>query len=273
MSDHLPRPALVVSTEPLTAHERLLVIEADDGPLDLAPGRFVQVTVPGVGECPISLCSDAGGRPAPRLELCVRRAGLVTTALHRLAPGDRVGLRGPYGRGFPLDRVLGRDLLVVAGGLGMAPLRSLIHRVLARRPDFGDVTLIYGTRSPADLLFRDEVTDWLHGGEIRVVLTVDAAPAGDWLGGVGPVTAPLRRFAFDAARTAAFVVGPPVMFRYVLEELRAKGLADNWIFCSLERRMACAIGKCGQCQVEDLLVCRDGPVFSVADLAGREEAL
>lgn len=270
MSDatFLPRPARVVSVENLTAAERLLSLSMEDGPLDLAPGRFVQVTVPGLGECPISLCSDA--RPDGRFELCVRRAGLVTTAIHRLKAGDRIGVRGPYGRGFPVEKIAGRDVLIVSGGLGMAPLRSLVHRILARRPEFGDVTLVYGTRTPADLLFRDEVFGWYHEGRIKVVLTVDLAPSGDWAGTVGPVTVPLRRLSPDPARTVALVVGPPVMFRYVLEVLREKRIPETRIWCSLERRMSCGIGKCGQCQMEDLLACRDGPVFSVAELAGRE---
>lgn len=271
----LPRPARVIRTEPLTPQETLLEVSIEEGTIHLAPGRFVQVTVPGVGECPISLCSDArGGRSEDdRFELCVRKVGLVTTAIHRLRVGDRVGIRGPFGRGFPVDGVAGRDVLFIAGGLGMAPLRSLVQAVRNRRSRFGEVTLLYGTRAPADLLFRDEIYSWLHEGKMKVVLTVDVAPRGDWSGIVGPVTVPLRQMKLDPARTSAFVVGPPVMFRYVLEVLRQKGIPDESIWCSFERRMFCGIGKCGQCQMEDLLCCRDGPVLSIAELAGREAVL
>lgn len=274
MSDatvYAPRAALVTKVEPLTAAEKLFDVILDDVSFRPEPGRFVQVTVPGVGECPISICS------APRadglFQLCVRRVGLVTRAMHRLRPGDRVGIRGPYGRGFPLHRFLGRDLLIVAGGLGMAPLRSLVQAVLEDRTRFERLTLVYGTRSPADLLFRDEVHAWYHGNAIRTIVTVDVAPAGDWTGQIGPVTVPLRRLEIAPERTSAIVVGPPVMFKYVLEVLREKGVDDQHIWCSFERRMFCGIGKCGQCQIEDLLTCRDGPVLSVAELGGREEAL
>ncbi len=268
---YLPRPARLLKVETLTAAEKLFELSIDVGAFHPEPGRFVQVTVPGVGECPISICSAP--RADGRFQLCVRRVGLVTRAMHRLQPGDSLGIRGPYGRGFPLHKFLGRDLIIVAGGLGMAPLRSLVQAVLEDRSRFERLTLVYGTRSPADLLFRDEVHAWYHENVMRTIVTVDVAPSGDWTGQIGPVTVPLRRLELDPERTSAVVVGPPVMFKYVLEVLREKGLDDQHIWCSFERRMFCGIGKCGQCQIEDLLTCRDGPVLSVADLGGREEAL
>jgi NAD(P)H-flavin reductase len=282
---YYPRPARVVCVSPLTETETLLEIAMEDAPsrsrpdavfqgergFHPSPGTFVQVTIPGVGECPISVCSAA--RPDGRFELCVRRVGLVTAAIHRLRVGDRIGIRGPFGRGFPVDRVTGMDLLIIAGGLGMAPLRSLVHHVRDRRSRYGEVTIVYGTRSPADLLFRDELFSLYHERSFRVLMTVDVSPGGDWSGLVGPVTTPLRVLEVDPARTASFIVGPPVMFRYVLEVLREKKLPDAATWCSFERRMYCGIGKCGQCQMEDLLTCRDGPVLSVAELAGREDVL
>lgn len=274
MSDpvtHIPRHARLLRIERLTNVETIFELTMEHDPLRPEPGQFAQVTAPGVGECPISICSAP--RDDGRFELCVRRVGLVTTALHRLKPGDRIGVRGPYGRGFPLPRLQGRDLVIVAGGLGMAPLRSLVQTVLADRSRFNEVTLIYGTRSPSDILFRNEIFSWYHENVIKTIVTVDVAPTGDWSGQIGPVTIPLRQLELDPARASAVVVGPPVMFRYVLDVLREKKFTDDNIWCSFERRMFCGIGKCGQCQIEDLLTCRDGPVLSVAELDGREEAL
>ncbi|RMH57234.1 MAG: oxidoreductase [Candidatus Hydrogenedentota bacterium] len=270
-SVYTPRKAKVESIQPMTPSETLLELRPSASPLRGSPGQFVQVTIPGVGECPISLCSDC--RETETFQLCVRRVGLVTTAIHRLVPGSIVGIRGPFGTTFPLEEAEGKDVLLVAGGLGMAPLRSFVEYILKNRDRFGEVTLVYGTRSPKDLLFREEVFEWYYEKPISVILTVDLAPAGDWTGEVGPVTIPLRSLEIVPARTLAVMVGPPVMFSYVLDVLREKGLSDDRIYCSLERRMFCGIGKCGQCQIEDLLCCKDGPVFSLSQIADRGEAL
>lgn len=271
-SAYLPQPARVLDARRLTGLELWLQIELESGrPLDHAPGQFVQVSIPGVGECPISICSSPT-RPRT-FELCVRRVGEVTERIHRLAPGEAIGIRGPLGRGFDVDELAGMDLLVVAGGLGLAPARSLIQYVLDRRDRFGRFDLLYGARSPAELLFVEDLAAWSGRDDVNLLVTVDR-PDEKWAGHRGVVTTLFGHLKPpDPQRTAAIIIGPPVMFKFVILEVLARRIPQRSVYCSLERRMKCGIGKCGHCQVNNVYVCLEGPVFHYGQLKALPEAI
>ncbi len=243
--------------------------EGADGPA-FAPGQFTMLTAFGVGEVPVSISGDPA-KPR-RLVQTIRAVGAVTEALVRLAPGAQLGLRGPFGSAWP-DAAAGGDVLVVAGGLGLAPLRPLLYRLLGARDSYRRVTLLYGSRGPEEVLFRRELEAWQAKGAIDVAVTVDHAPAG-WSGHVGVVPALVPQARFDPARTTAFVCGPEVMMRFAIAALLEAGLAAGSIHLSMERNMKCAVGLCGHCQFGGSLVCRDGPVYRydrIADLLGVKE--
>ncbi len=269
---YLPQPARILSVRPLTALEKLFTLELPGGlSLDHRPGQFVELSVLGVGEAPISITSSPS-RSNGTFELCVRRAGDVTGALHRMGPGQIVGVRGPFGHGFPIDRFYGKDILFAPGGLGLAPVRSLINQVIDERHQFGRVIILYGAKNPSELLFTDELAEWGARGDVEVHVTVDR-PAEGWTGNVGVITTLFPKVEVYARNTVAIVCGPPVMYRFVLMELLGKGIPDGRIFLSLERRMKCGVGKCGHCQINHIYVCQSGPVFSYADIKGVAEAL
>jgi sulfite reductase subunit B len=256
----------------MTQLEKLLRIELPGGmSLDHRPGQFVEVSVLGVGEAPISI-SSSPSRSNGSFELCVRRAGDLTSVLHRLQPGDELGIRGPFGRGFPYERFRGKDILFAPGGLGLAPMRSLINQVLDERGNYGRVTLLYGARLPSELLFLDEIAEWQKRGDIEIHLTVDRADE-TWKGNVGVITTLFPKVEVHARNTVAITIGPPVMYRFVLMELLGKGISEGNIWMSLERRMKCGVGKCGHCQINDVYTCQSGPSFSYAELKHLEEAL
>jgi sulfite reductase subunit B len=271
-SVYLPEPARVLGVERLTELETLYSMALASGaPLGHAPGQFVQVSIFGMGECPISVCSSPTRREG--FELCVRRVGVVTEHIHRLRPGDVIGVRGPLGHGFDVGMLRGRDLLVVAGGCGLAPTRSLIQYVLDRRDEFGRFDLLYGVREEKELLFREELERWTAGGAIDLRISVDRASE-TWRGRVGLVTTLFRDLRpLNAQKTSVVIVGPPAMYRFVLIEVLARGVPEQQIFCSLERRMKCGVGRCGHCQVNSLYACQDGPVFTYAQLKALREAL
>jgi len=269
---YLPVRARIAEVRPLTRLEKLYRIELPDGmSLQHQPGQFVEVSVLGVGEAPISI-SSSPSRSNGTFELCVRRAGDVTSALHGLEPGDTIGLRGPLGHGFPIQRFHGKDLLFAPGGLGLAPLRSLIQQVLDDRRNFGKVTILYGARHPSELLFTEELEAWSALPDVEVHLTVDR-PDETWKGNVGVITTLFSRVSLYARNTVAVTVGPPVMYRFVLMELLGKGIPEANIWLSLERRMKCGVGKCGHCQMNHLYACLDGPAFCYAQIRHLEEAL
>jgi NAD(P)H-flavin reductase len=235
-----------------------LDVEPQDTRSPFAPGQFNMLTVFGVGEVPISLSGDPA--EGDRLVHTIRAVGPVSAALARLSAGDPVGLRGPFGAGWPMAEAVGRDVVVVAGGLGLAPLRPALYRLLAERSRFGKITLLYGTRSPGDILFRRELESWRRRLDLDIEVTVDHA-VGDWHGHVGVVTTLIARAAFDPHNVLALVCGPEVMMRFAISALRDAGLANEAIYLSMERNMKCAIGFCGHCQFGTVFVCRDGPVF------------
>jgi NAD(P)H-flavin reductase len=223
-----------------------------------APGQFNMLYAFGVGEAPISI-SGAASEPGTFIHT-IRTVGSVTHALRTLKTGDAVGVRGPYGTCWPLELAAGGDVVVVAGGIGLAPLRSAVYDLLAHRGRYGRLVILYGTRTPADLLFRRELEKWRSRLDVDVYVSVDRAPRG-WHGNVGVVTTFIRRAHFEPARTTALVCGPEVMMRLASMELEHEGVPPERIFVSLERNMKCGHGLCGHCQLGPLFVCADGPVL------------
>lgn len=268
---YVPVPARVTAAKMISPTERLITLELDESRIEpYTAGQFFMLSLPGLGEVPISVCSPP--QKYPSLTLCIRSAGKVTAMLHKVEVGGTIGLRGPMGNGLPLEELKGKDLLIVAGGLGIVPLRSLIDHVLLNRDDFKKVTILYGAKRPEDLLFREELLQW--GGRADVVLAVAVNVADeDWMGHVGMITSLFPRITVDPATTAAIVVGPPVMYHFVMKEIAALKLRPEWTYLSLERRMKCGVGKCGHCQINHVTVCQDGPVFTYDQLSDLPEAL
>ncbi|HEX6454869.1 MAG TPA: FAD/NAD(P)-binding protein [Trebonia sp.] len=222
------------------------------------PGQFNMLSVPGVGEVPISVSGDpASAEPVLHT---IRDVGAVTRALCALRRGKEVGVRGPYGTHWPVDAAAGGDLVIVAGGIGLPPLRPALYEALAQRDRFGRIVLLYGTRTPDDLLFRDELAAWRARFDLDVDITVDSAGRG-WRGNVGVVPGLVEHAAFDPEKTTAFVVGPEIMMRFTVRALLTAGISAGRVYLSTERNMQCAVALCGHCQLGPLLVCRDGPVF------------
>jgi NAD(P)H-flavin reductase len=235
------------------------------------PGQFVEVTVPGVGEAPISISSSPDRKGG--FELVVRRAGRMTAAMHDRRCGEKLGIRGPFGTHFPVDGVMkGRNVLFLAGGIGLAPLRSAIQYVLNHRADYGSVAILYGTKSPAERMFLEELAAWSSRPDVEFRETVDKGDA-SWKGKVGVVTKILPTAWIAANKPVVVACGPPVMYKFVVVSLYAAEVPDQSIYVSLERRMKCGVGKCGHCQIDGLYVCMEGPVFNFADLVRVREAI
>lgn len=236
-------------------------LEAVDGvTMAFQPGQFNMLYAFGVGEVAISISGDAADKG--KLVHTVRNVGAVSGALTRLGEGDMVGVRGPFGSAWPVAQETGRHIVFVAGGLGLAPLRPAIYHVLNHRDRYAGLTLVYGSRSPRDLLFAEEVHGWKARFDTEIEVTVDHAEPG-WTGQVGVVTKPLERALSgnDGAEVSAFVCGPEIMMRFSVMSLKAAGVSDDRVWISMERNMKCAIGFCGHCQFGGDFVCRDGPVF------------
>lgn len=223
-----------------------------------SPGQFNMLYVPGVGEVPISICGD----PAERNVLVhtTRAVGTVTRALRVLKRNDVIGVRGPFGSHWPVDEAAGSDVVIVAGGIGLPPLRPALYSILAHREKYGKIVLLYGTRSPEDILYKSELERWRSRFDLEVHISVDRAMDG-WHGNVGVVTTLIKKAPFDPDNTVAFVVGPEVMMRYTILELTRRGVEKSSLYVSMERNMKCAIGLCGHCQLGGVFVCKDGPVF------------
>jgi len=268
----LPEVARIEKIQSLTPLEKVFTIKLPGGKsLNHDPGQFVEVSALGVGEAPISI-SSSPSRSNGTFEMCVRKVGDVSSALHRLNPGDQVGIRGPFGRGFPIEKFRGKDMLFAPGGLGLAPLRSLINQVLDERAHFGRVIILYGARAPSELLFKDELRQWAEREDIELYLTVDRGDE-SWTGHVGVITTLFKDITVYPRNTVAVTVGPPVMYRFVLMELVGKGIPEGNIWLSLERRMKCGVGKCGHCQINNIYTCQSGPSFCYKEIKGLEEAL
>lgn len=270
-SIYLPQLAEIIRTEQLTKMEKLFEIKLLTGQdLGHQPGQFVEVSLFGIGEAPISISSSPTKKGS--FELAVRAVGNVTNALHRLEKGAIIGIRGPFGKGFPIEEMKGKDILFVAGGIGLVPLRSLINYVLDNRSDFGRVLILFGAKTPAEQLFLNELAVWRKRPDLEYWETVDRADE-KWKGKVGVITTLFPKFNINPEKTIAVIVGPPVMYRFAILEAQVKGIPDEQIIVSLERRMKCGVGKCGHCQINHLYVCQDGPVFKYAQIKDIKEAI
>jgi NAD(P)H-flavin reductase len=274
VNPYRPSPARITSIVQLTPMEKLfelrLIDDAAREAFDFQAGQFVELSIFGVGEAPISISSAPSKQGF--IELCVRDSGDVTGALHSKKCGDIVGLRGPFGRGFPFMEMKGHDVLLVAGGLGIAPLKSLINHIHDDRHDFGKVTILYGSRTPSEILFRTQFDMWRHRDDFDLILSVDT-PDETWDGEVGLVTRLFDQIDVDPASTYGAICGPPVMYKYVIAEMRKKQMDADHIYVSFERRMRCGIGKCGHCGVGHQYACIDGPVFNYWEAMNLQEAI
>jgi len=271
--DYVPRLATIIKKQAMTANETLFEIELDDrSTLGHKPGQFVEVSVFGIGEAPISVSSPPTKKDT--FELCIRKLGNVTNKMHTLNVGDKVGIRGPFGNGFDAEALKHKDLLFIAGGLGLAPLRSLFNYVLDNRKDYGKVTLLYGCKEPRELLFADELIALAKRDDVDFKPTVNWCPENEtWTGNIGVITTLIPQVNFDPEHTFAIICGPPIMYKFVIADLKARNVPDDHIILSLERRMKCGVGKCGHCQINQVYVCKDGPVFNYSKIKGIPEAL
>lgn len=271
MTIYKPEMAKISRIEKLTKMESLIDIELMSGKsLGHQPGQFVEVSVFGVGEAPIAISSAPSD--SATFQLCVRSIGNVTNALCGKNPGDKIGIRGPFGKGFDLRNFKGKDVLFVAGGMGLAPLRSLIWSVLNSRKNYGKVYILYGAKRPQELLFTDELKNWDEREDVEYHVTVDVGDE-TWGGNVGVITTLFPHIKFNPKKVQAVVVGPPIMYRFAINELKNRGVIDENIWVSLERKMKCGVGKCGHCQINNVYVCQDGPVFNYNDIKSLPEAL
>lgn len=272
-SIYLPEVSTIVKTKTMTDIDSFFEFKFDNKDLGHKPGQFAEVSIPGIGEAPFSISSSPTKKGS--IEMVIRKVGKVTDALHMLKPGDTVGIRGPFGTAFPMDECKGKDLLFIAGGIGLVPLRSAIHYALDNRADYGKITILFGCTDPSKRLFIDELAQWQKQKDILFMETVDRTTSDRWEGNVGVITTlfPKVKDQIAVGSTTAFIVGPPVMYKFVIIELRKLGFADKDIIVSLERRMKCGVGKCGHCQIDGVYVCQDGPVFTLASISHLVEAL
>jgi NAD(P)H-flavin reductase len=236
------------------------------------PGQFVMLSVIGEGEAPFCI-SSTPSRPG-MLEFCIRKVGTLTSTLFGLKENQTIGIRGPYGNGFPTDKMEGKDIMIVAGGLGVAPLRSLLLNFLDNRDKFGKLTYLHGAKAPGDMLFREEFFQMKDREDLNCMLTVDKDDTGKWPFKVGMVTDLFKDIGpVDGKNTYAVVCGPPVMYRFVIPHLVRLGVPKQQILMTLERRMKCGVGKCGHCAIEYLYTCIDGPVFTYWDVLHMKEII
>ena len=272
---YVPFIATITDIKELTQTEKQFTIKIDDTKkrkeFCFLPGQFVELTVFGIGEAPFSIPSSPNNKDF--FELCIRNIGSVSGALHRLPVGSKVGIRGPFGKGyFPFEKMMHKNVVIIAGGLGMAPVRSLLKYIIEDRKSYKGLTLIYGCVEPKSILYKDEISQWKKNGNIEVKLTVDK-PDDDWKEAVGVCTNLIPPLTYSPEETIIVVCGPPVMYKFVIIELEEKHYKPENIFLSLERRMECGVGKCNHCHIGNKLTCVDGPVFSLWEIKNLKEAI
>lgn len=259
---------------PLTAQEKLFHIRICDAyereKFTFLPGQFVMLELPGCGEVPISISSSISNKDF--IELCIRKVGKVTGLLHRLEPGAIVGIRGPFGTHFPMQKMVGCNILLIAGGLGIVPLRSTIYWANEHRSDYEDITILYGAKEPGQILFDYQFEEWHKIFDLKI-LTIVQNRGENWKGRVGLITDLFDEVPIDPDNTFAIVCGPPVMFKFVFAHLSKVGIPRQRMFLSLERRMHCGMGKCCRCNVGSTFTCLDGPVFDYWTVMNLKEAI
>jgi sulfite reductase subunit B len=268
---YTPRLATITKIDDLTELEKRFHLEfPDKSALGHKPGQFVEVSIFGFGEAPISVSSSP--TVETHFELTVRRTGKLTDKMHTLKVGDTLGIRGPFGNGFDVEKLAGKDMLFVCGGIGLAPLKSLIDYTIAKRSDFGKLTILYGTKTEEEILFKSEIAAWQMMDDVDFRMTLDN-PSKSWSGNKGVITTLIPPLSCDPQNTIAAIVGPPVMYKFVLLSLQGKKWNEDNIYMSLERRMKCGVGKCGHCQINSSYVCQDGPVYHYPTSKKLEEAI
>ena len=237
---------------------------APEEPVPFRAGQFVQLTVPGLGEAPFTPSSDP--RVADRLEISILKTGAVTDRLHEMKPGAGLGLRGPFGKGYPLEKLAGQEVVLVGGGVGLAPLRALIYALLAEPEKYKRIVILYGARTPAELSFRKQYEEWARPKNVTVKTTIDVAHP-DWDGHVGLVTTLIDELkGVDTSKAYAVSCGPEIMLKFVTLKLLEKGFGDEHIYLSMNRRMSCGVGKCGRCNIGPYYLCKDGPDMCYAKI-------
>jgi len=270
-SIYLPQLATVNKTDMLNETEMYLCLTMDDEKLDYKAGQFVEVSMPGYGEAPISISSPPAEDGS--FELVIRRIGNVTNAIHQLQPQDKVGIRGPFGNGlYPVEETKGQNLVFICGGIGLVPQRSFIKYALKYRDNYGDITVLFGAKTTKEYLFLDELKDWEQRDDINLLQTVDVADE-TWLGTVGVITVLIPEIEDKLSDAYVFVCGPPIMYKFVLLSLAEARVPKEKIFLNLERKMKCGVGKCGHCQINNYYACIDGPVFRYSDITSTPEAI
>ncbi|KAA0004672.1 MAG: Ni/Fe hydrogenase subunit gamma [Thermoplasmata archaeon] len=268
-NDYSPNIAFIRDITQETSNTNTYTLEPYDKIMkkkfSYTPGQFIMLSIFGIGEAAISISSDPSNNGF--INTTIRNVGNVTNAIFRLKKGDLIGIRGPYGIGWPLDKAENRDILIIAGGMGLAPLRGVINHIKNNRDKYGHLEIIYGARTPGDMIFTYEYDDWKKIMDSTIHLTVDAVPYGiKWDYRIGLVTSCFPGMKTHPRNAIAFVCGPEIMMRYVAKCLENIGFNDDQIYISLERRMKCGIGKCGHCQIGQKYVCKDGPVFQYSDI-------
>lgn len=259
-----PNLGMLVGVKNLADDIKLFQIELNENGFSHKPGQFAFVSAFGVGEAPFGLASTAAR--TSRLEFAINQVGTVTAALHDLEPGAVVGVRGPYGNSFPMDEMKGKDIIVLGGGIGGAPLRPVIHTILDNRADYGKLTILWAARSPSLLVFTDEYETWRAAPNTELHLTVDDAGP-QWTGNVGLITDLLEQVSPSPEDAMAIICGPPIMIKFVMLGLDKLGFTGEQMIMTLEAKMKCGIGKCGRCNMGEQFVCLDGPVFTYTQVS------
>ena len=252
-----PTPAEIINIIPETPDTKTFYFKPKAKLEEPKPGQFTEIYIPGVGEAPVSV---SGMESDGVIIQTVRSIGTLTEYLFKLGRGDLIGLRGPYGKGWPVEKLKDKDVLIVGGGIGLAPLRPVIREVQRNRRDYGRLSILYGARNPSLLLYRYEFDEYRKIPNSELLLTVDRADE-TWTGNVGVVTQLIPKASVDPRNAVALVCGPEIMMRFTVKALEEQGFKGNQIYLSLERRMKCGVGLCGHCQVGPYFVCRNGPVF------------
>ena len=264
----IPYSVTLQSLTDLTPDVKLFSLEFNDPEVNdrfnYKPGQFAFLSAFGIGESPFGIVSLSYRKTG--LEFAVRRVGTVTNALHELEPGETLGVRGPFGNHFPIEDYKGKNIIIIGGGIGMAPLRPVINFIIDHRDDYGDLTVINGARSPSDLVFADEFAPWAGAPRTQVELTVDRGDD-EWTGRVALIPAVVKELQPSPTNTVTLTCGPPIMIRFVLAGLKELGFADEQIVTTLESKMKCGMGKCARCNVGEKYVCKDGPVFTFAEIS------
>ena len=268
--ENIYKPAIMAIRDIIqeTSDVKSFILSLNGNKWQHKPGQFVEISCLGTGEVPIGIASS----PIQKgfIRITVRAVGSVTKALHEKNKGDTVGIRGPFGNGFPYEEIKSKDILVIGGGIGLPPLRSLIDNILDEREKFKRIIILYGARTPQDMVYKDELEKWRHRKDMEYLDTVDVGDS-TWKGNVGVVTILLPKVKIDSKATIAFTCGPPIMIKFVIQELLKMGFDEENIISTLERYMKCGVGKCGHCAIGHKYVCIDGPVFNYKQIKNLPE--